>query len=458
MADIYTYDGEIVKITQESDITDITDSFEFSAGQIIGNESINTFGQRLSSTAFACNEEYVDVSEYALLSIMAIVRPYSETAYTGLCFYDDAKNPVKGYFYTDATISSGQGYLQEKVLPVPSGAVYVRTSIYLDGSTIGTNTPPFRCIGYKNISDVKLLFDNIDLKNIDAVIAIPDLPEHDMTFVGDNLWTFITSGTQNNLKVYDSSFNLIASKTVSMSFDGNPFKFKSIDYNSDNHCLMIGTGDGIGGYTEDKYLYIFYEADTWLDISGTITLENCGAYTVIDFSSFNYSDYSAYGFWISDSDIIATMGKDVDIYHIQLGKGNVNLGNGVYSYIDSDKFNGTYRIIRKWTKGNYIDNEIRDSDNPYTVHGGDYYNGNLYFANSNIHECSVYKVKLQENGLYRLDVLDCSTYMNNSTEKKKYRFLDGMAIDSNGNLVSQPLYVDDANNTSQNSCLIKIKV
>ena len=30
------------------------------------------------------------------------------------------------------------------------------------------------------------------------------MPEHDMTFVGDNLWAFITSGTQNNLKVYNS--------------------------------------------------------------------------------------------------------------------------------------------------------------------------------------------------------------------------------------------------------------
>lgn len=457
MANIYTYDGKIVKIAPDADIIDITDSFEFSAGQIIGNENSDTFGQRLNSTAFMCNK-YLDISDFSVLCIRAIVRPYSTSAFTGLCFYDSAKNPIKGYFYTDSTISSGQGYLQEKALPVPADAVYVRTSIYLSDSTIGSNTPPFRCVGYKNVSDVKLLFDNIEQKSIRSVITIPDLPEHDMTFVGGNLWTFIISGTQNNFKVYDSSFNLIASKTINMTFNGNPFKFKSVDYSEDNECLVIGTGDGIGGVAGDKYLYIFYDALDWLNSSETITLNNCGSYSVVDFSELTYSDYSVYGFWISDSEIIVTMGKDVDIYHVQLGKGNVNLGSGTYSYLGEDKFNGTYQIINKWIKGNYIDNEIRNYDNPYTVHGGDYYNGNFYFANSNQFECSVYKVKLQANGLYRIDVLDCSTYMNTASKKKKYRFLDGMAIDNNGNLVSQPLYVDDAYNTSQNSCLIKIKV
>lgn len=310
--------------------------------------------------------------------------------------------------------------------------------------------------GYGN--ELVSLFDNIDIKNIEKTIDIPNLPEHDFTFVGNNLWAFETSGTPNNFKIYDNTFSLIAQKTIAMSFDGNPFKFKSVDYNKNNHCLMIGTGDGIGGVAGDKYLYIFYDADNWPNANETITLSNCGDYTVVDFSAMDYTDYSAYGFWVSDSEIIITMGADIDVYYVRLGKGNVNLGNGTYVYIDTDKYNGTYQVIKKWTKGDYVDDEVRAADNPYTVHGGDYYNGNLYFANSNANECSVYKVKLKNDGLYRIDKFECTEYMNNATAKKKYRFLDGMAIDNSGYLFSQPLYVDDAYNTSQNSCLIKIKV
>jgi len=141
--------SEEVESVYKKDSVDITSLFTFAENaQICGDVNSPFFGNATSSTNFVCSD-YVDVSKYYELEITCLVRKWTASALSGLCFYDGNKSPVNGQFLTYKTIASDGGFTKVLSVSVPSSAKYIRTTMYSQDSLIGTNTVAFSCIGYK---------------------------------------------------------------------------------------------------------------------------------------------------------------------------------------------------------------------------------------------------------------------------------------------------------------------
>lgn len=153
------HQNAIDNITPSGDV-DMTSRFSFTPGfQIFGapnpTQSKQGVKKESSSTNNFSASDYVEIpTGVTQLRIVCVVRKYTEGAFTGLAFYSATTpeptanaNPtvVGGEYYTDNTVETG--YTAEKTISVPNGARYIRTTIFGDGSTLGSNTIPFHCIG-----------------------------------------------------------------------------------------------------------------------------------------------------------------------------------------------------------------------------------------------------------------------------------------------------------------------
>ena len=470
-SDIYAINEKIENIGTgggtgggETGGNNITSKFKFDInGQIIGRADFGGYGDVVSSTNLVCCD-FVEIRGASVLKIVMLVRKYVATAGTGLCFYDSNKKVIEGHYFTDDKVANG--YTEKKTIPVPPKAVYVRTTLYSEGSTLGTNTVKFSCEalfaddsddsddsvndsvgGTSNVST----FDNIEYPNY-TIIPVPHYPHHDVTFVDDNIWAF-DKASQGGMKMYNKDFQQIGSANTRFYFNKKEggtaeLEMKSVDFNNHNRVLLVGNGSA--RYTKgDSFLYLFYECEKWPSQGGTINFNNCGAYTEIDVSDLGDK---CYAFWNSscglDDQIFVQLNLFKDVYLVRLGKGTNKLQQGVYKYLAPDKYNGTYQVLNHWTQRNCVTGE-------FGQHGGQFYKGSLYLVNNDSNTNQIYKCKLKANGSLKFDVLEIAHYMDNG--QMQYRYIDGFCI-KDGYGYGAPLYIDGKYNGSSNKVVLKIEI
>lgn len=406
---------------------------------------VATDGTVYNSINYVCTD-FISCDSFNLIKLVMVVRVYNENAHSGIAFYDENKNYISGKNYTDDTVETGYNALKE--IFIPENAKYFRTTLFSEDSTHGTNTLPFSCELYSNN---KVFGKNY--YNDYEVISVPNYPHHDTTVVDDNIWAF-NKPSDGPSKIYDLSFNLLKSININLEETlkdetTSPIQMKSVDFNEYNSCLLVGNGKS--DYSaNDSYLYIFYDSRNWLNSSSTITFDNCGSYTKIDVGELGVKSY---GFWAGrtpnlNDQIYVSINYFKDIYLIRLGKGTEQLSKGTYSYIDDDKYNGTYEVLNHWSQ------EVNFTDE-FALHGGQAYNGKLYLVNNDSTKCEIYECELCADGKLKFNILQLQHYL--PTKIKKYRFLDGMCI-KDGYIYSAPLYIDGNYHTGNNKVVLKIKI
>lgn len=245
---------------------------------------------------------------------------------------------------------------------------------------------------------------------------------HSMFIMGNKLVTLEVSslGMSN---VYDltnldnNTINQIGSFQVEFlgtNSNGDEYELRLVaaDYSEENQALVfgnsVGTGDELPDYTE---AHIFYEVENWLSSTETINYGNCGSFTKVIFND-NLLGSLLQGkvCWDKSSSncLWLTTDNGKRIFRILLGKGTNQLENGVYSYIDNDKFNGTYKILSYWY------NQIHDFGCKDLVH-----------ANGSI----IYPIKKTTGGIYFQKVQMCHDG-NTSVRVERFHY---NPVDDSGN-------------------------
>lgn len=286
---------------------------------------------------------------------------------------------------------------------------------------------------------------NIVYPNIIEAASVPYYPNHDTTFVGDNIWAFDAPTDGGAIKVYNKDLVLQKSMTHNFQFtrkNGTTYelRMKSVDYNPVNNVLMVG--NGYGPTETEGHLYLFYECQNWLTMTETITFSNCGAYTKIDATELGSN--RAYGFWagrsVENDQIFLTIGLFESVYLLRLGKGTNRLSKGTYTAVDSTKYNGTFEILKHWT-------QKETPAVPFCPHGGQCYNGVLYIADNIADSCKIYKLNLNDDGYMTFDTLELSHYSDTGSGVV-YQAIDGLCI-SEGIIYASPLRINGAYDYSQ---------
>lgn len=215
-------------------------------------------------------------------------------------------------------------------------------------------------------------------------------------------------------------------------------EMKSCDYKYNK--LLVGNGRAIK-YDETSYteqganLYVFYNAPSWVERTDTITFENCGDYDVIDISSLGYK---VYGFWGQFDDcVFVSCNLFDDVYLIQLGKGSTNFGEGNFASVDTNRYNGSFKILGHWHQNGGIGEN--------SAHGGQFYKGNLYIAENDYDNATIYKCILKKDGTLKFDALRFDNVMTSDGNYRAYSYIDGVCI-KDGKLYAQPLRI--GNDTS----------
>lgn len=181
----------------------------------------------------------------------------------------------------------------------------------------------------------------------------------------------------------------------------------SVDYNSKNDYLLSSNAGGSSNTNAQK-IYLIKNASSveYFNINGNNA-------TVIDISSDGNFGKQANCFWGDDNfgrnDLIYVLSNyevgnmssflqnnacdysgetSVRFIHLlQLGKGTNDLGNGDYSAVSANDFNGSYKILKSWTYDFVYNDGIND---------GQYYKGSIYL--NTVAYPSVRIVKLSFDG------------------------------------------------------------
>ena len=355
------------------------------------------------------------------------------------------------YGYTsDSYTTKKDEYILIKITATDGSVLNVNN--ITDYISIIQSQNPFQYLNFNANENSNIeTFNEIEYPNY-SKISVANFPSHDITFVGDNLWAF-DKPTEGGLKVYNSEFSQIGSANTQFYFNKKgggtaELEMKSVDFNNNNRVLLVGNGSSkyVSG---DSFLYLFYESEKWLSQGGTIDFSNCGNYTEIDVAALGDK---CYGFWNSscgvDDQIFVSLNMFKDIYLIRLGKGGYNLGNGTMKYIDDDKYNGTYEVLKHWEQKDFITGE-------FGQHGGQYYNGNLYLVNNDNRKNQIYRCILKANGSLQFDVLELAHYLTNG--ELAYRYIDGLAI-KDGIAYGSPLIANNSYVSASNKEILKINI
>ena len=219
------------------------------------------------------------------------------------------------------------------------------------------------------------------------------------------------SGLENNTINQIGSFQV---KFLGTNSEGYEYELRLIaaDYSEENQALVFGNSVGVGDELPDHTeAHIFYEVENWLNSKETINYENCGSFTKVIFNDdLIGSLLQGKVCWDKSSSncIWLTTDSGRHIFRILLGKGTNQLENGVYSYIDNDKFNGTYKILSYWY------DQIHDFGCKDLVH-----------ANGSI----IYPIKKTTGGIYFQKVQMCHDG-NTSVRVERFHY---NPVDDRGN-------------------------
>lgn len=274
---------------------------------------------------------------------------------------------------------------------------------------------------------------------------------HDCTFIGDDFVTFNQPSDGGGVK-YINPVTWELLKTIHVMFtedNGKYLQNKSVDYKFEK--LLIGNGRAIAT-GESSYLdqgaklYVFHSANTWKNMSETITFSNCGNYDVIDISSLGYKTY---GFWGASEDLVfVSCNLFNDVFLIRLGKGTNELSYGTYVAAENGRYNGSYDVIKHWHQDGKLGN--------YSAHGGQYYNGYLYLATNNDAVCTIYRCNLDSDGSLSFDALNFLRYGSGYPNTLACKYIDGVCI-HNGTIYAQPL-IKENNTYSTYAGIIKMNL
>ena len=452
----------VYDLSTETNYEDFTAEFLFkNTYQIIAGGKYIGYTNYSPTGALICSD-YIDVEKYVKLKIVMPIRKYASDRYTGLCFYDSSKNVINGYYFTDGDLATdADGYSALKEIEVPDNAKYIRTTIFGRGTSQGKMTVPFSCEGLvKSTSFVlfkarKEMFKRNLFPNFSA-ISCPYYPNHDATYckTTDKIYAFNKPDDQPNgeLKVYDRNFQKL-NGIVSVKFyetykDGShpALEMKSVDCNQVNNYLLVGNGH-IGYTAVDSYVYVFYDWLDWENAESEVNFSTCGEYIRFDFSELGEAIYA---WWASNNPINDTILVDVgrlnNFFLVQLGKGTNQLEKGTYTATTSDKYNGTWRVLREWHTDSYFER---------AQHGGQFYKGSLYVASNEDYQNDYFKIDLKDDGRVEFSKMACDCYDQNN--KLAYQYPDGMFI-IDGYMYASPLRYGDVYHSDSNKVVLKIEI
>lgn len=457
-----SYSNLYEKVVGENYI-DFTSEFLFNVNaQIIaGGDNIGNAYSSPTGGLICCG--YVDIEKYVKLRIVMPVRKYTVTAYTGLCFYDQSKTVISGVYFTDDTLGdSTDGYSALKEIDIPINAKYIRTTVFGFVNNQGAMTVPFSCEGLSKSTSYVLgkmtppeIFKKVLFPNFES-ISRPYYPHHDATFCKstDKIYAFNKPNDQapnSGMKVYNRNFEQI--KVVDVEFyetykdDSHPgLEMKSVDCNQVNNFLLVGNGH-TGFSADDSYVYVFYDWLNWENAESEVNFSTCGEYIRFDFSELGSAIYA---WWASNNPINDTILVDVgrlnNFFLVQLGKGTNQLEKGTYTATTSDKYNGTWRVLREWHTDLYFER---------AQHGGQFYKGSLYVASNEDYKNDYFKIDLKDDGRVEFSKMVCNCYDQNN--KLAYQYPDGMFI-IDGYMYASPLRYGDVYHSNSNKVVLKIEI
>ena len=299
------------------------------------------------------------------------------------------------------------------------------------------------------------LYPNFDIQNWTNEV-------HDCTIVNKQFWSFGKTNNGGWCKVSDLDGTYRSDLSFHHKFTqdfipdevlsgyAKDIEMKSVDYWDGK--MVLGNGASAFNSEDTKQysrLFIFYNADAWVGSQSTITFDNCGEYKAINLQALGNK---CYGVWAGKDTMFVSINFFDDIYMIQLGKGTNDLslvenGYGDYEAAATDRYNGTYRVVRHWTCPNPPLVEVGGfAGVKEGWHGGQFYNGHFYIAPNGPNKCCVYRVILGEDSTIKFDVLSLEnygafrTYKNGGSGYLTHNYIDGICIDrETGKLYAQAL-------------------
>lgn len=388
---------------------------EYQTGNLLDNSKmldgyrVGSDGNISALASAICTDEYVNISKaqgthlamYAYHIDLGAYRTYYRAA-----FYDQNKSMIS---YHEA---GGSDYMQESIVEIPDGAVYVRTSFLQKGEQytyMVVRGAADVALDYYEYTPIKTVVVPADLDEKLAVIN--DLPkakhqddaeftvsvlnnsnqfsQNDITFVGDELWvskenaTYYTNGTMIfRYKVVGNEFTLVG--TCDCDFG----HLNTMDYCAANDCLIFGNG-GNGTETTGNYFVIVKNPRS---LGSTALIADVGIKYNVDIG------YKVQALWGGSN-----LGENNIVY--LLSNNSAKITKVLLLKDDSGDFNGSFVTL-----------EAHDLE-AWGVQGADIFGDTLYIGG-----------QLNSNEYAAVKEISLSDYTTVRTVKQKFYSADGTAI------------------------------
>lgn len=303
--------------------------------------------------------------------------------------------------------------------------VTLANAVYVDG-TSQTLADAMDAGELGNIGKSPIIKDIIHMDY--KIVPVNRRGSHDCTVMGSDIVSF--DKYDDGGGIYYTDIETMTTSIVRqhnfVESNSAKLEMKSVDYK--NGKLLVGNGRS-GSTADFGRAYIFYEADSWKDMTDTIDFTNCGEYKEIDLTALGIKTYAFWGDGPNNDMVFVSCNLFNDIYRIQLGRGSQQWDNGTFTEnTPTDRFNGSWQIINHWHQDG--------ARGQNAAHGGQFYNGHLYLADNHGRLAWVHKCILRDNGKLELQPIYLDALAIDGTDL--YGNLDGLCI-HDGTMYVQPL-------------------
>ena len=206
---------------------DISEQFIFTEnGLIPGYTDGNIMlGVVYSSTKYSYSD-FVDISEYVSITIKCLHLSLVSAA--GLCFYSEGKQPLKGYTFNEN--SSNLNNLETESIEIPSGAKYIRTTIFINGEA------DFSCEALKG-SGILLDIETIKQDN--------EKLKQDLASTKDGIVLSVSYSNENFTNGYIETVPIIEGTPLSLTIHNhNDWRCCIIDVSNNLYNAIVVSGLG----------------------------------------------------------------------------------------------------------------------------------------------------------------------------------------------------------------------
>lgn len=258
----------------------------------------------------------------------------------------------------------------------------------------------------------------------------------DICFIGDNLWLFFPS-TDEEHNATDGTIQVVNKETLETikTINHNFGHVNTCDYCKDTDCLIVGNLPGNSTYP--AALYIFYNVSEWANSTSLdfATVDK----TIVDMCSAFPSATAAACSWgetnfAYNNIAYVSFGYDKQFTKIVLGMGTNRLANGTYTAADSDKFNGTYKVL---LTSDFAPMGSGDE----VIQGATFYKGQMLTANGDEWTARASLWGFDINGNIQRELLEFPIYNANGEKNSQYKcYTEGIAVDEETGYIYQGIF------------------